>query len=72
MSSYSLEVPEPVTFEQAITLTQTLLSQVKAGEISQTDVAALVTELVKTEAGARGFFVTYLPLRWQSQKILQR
>ncbi len=60
MSSHPLEVPEAVTFEQAIALTQALLSQVEAGELSQSETAALVTGLVKTETGARGFFVTYL------------
>lgn len=60
MSSYPLQVPEAVTFEQAIALTHALLSQVEAGELSQPEVAALVTELVKAKAGARGFFVTSL------------
>lgn len=60
MSSHPLTVPETVSFEQAITLTQALLSQVEARELSQSDVAALVAELVQTEAGARGFFVTSL------------
>lgn len=59
MSSH-LEVPEAVTFEQAIALTEALLFRVEAGELLQPEVATLVTELVKTEAGARGFFVTYL------------
>lgn len=59
MSSFSLEVPEAVTFEQAIALTQALLSQAEAG-VTQPEIATVIAELVKTENGARGFFVTYL------------
>ena len=59
MSPSSLEVPAAVTFEQAIALTESLLSQVEAGS-SQTDIATVISALVKTENGARGFFVTYL------------
>lgn len=51
---------EAVTFEQAIALTQSLLSQAEAAEISEPDIAAGIAKLVKTENGARGFFVTYL------------
>jgi hypothetical protein len=60
MHSFNLKVPEAVTFEQAIALTQSLLSQAEAGEVSEPEIAAHVAELVKTENGARGFFVTYL------------
>lgn len=55
MSNFPLEVP--VTFEQAIAQTQSLLSQVETGESPE---AAAIAELVKTETGARGFFATYL------------
>ncbi len=47
-------IPEPITFEQAISFTQSLLSE--AHELSASEIA----QLVKTENGARGFFVTYL------------
>lgn len=60
MPSSPLKVPETVTFEQALALTQSLLSQVEAGEISEAEMAPAIAELVKTENGARGFFVTYL------------
>lgn len=60
MHSSPLKIPETVTFEQAIALTQSLLSQAEAGEISEPEIAALIAELVLTENGARGFFVTYL------------
>ena len=56
----TIKVPETVTFEQAIALSQSLLSQAEAGEISELEIAAVIAELVKSENGARGFFVTYL------------
>ncbi len=48
-----------MTFEAAIALTQSLLSQIEAG-MSSTEAEAAITDLVKSENGARGFFVTYL------------
>ena len=53
-------MPETVTFEKAIALTQSLLAQMEAGELSQEDVSEAIAQLVKSENGARGFFVTYL------------
>ena len=47
-----------ITFENAIQQTQDLLSQI---EFLDTDtITQKITELVSTENGARGFFVTYL------------
>ena len=53
-------IPESVTFEEAIALTQSLLSQMEAGETSPPEVSDAIAQLVKSENGARGFFVTYL------------
>jgi len=53
-------VPSDITFEQAIALTQSLLLSMATGEISPTEIEATIAELVKSENGARGFFVTYL------------
>lgn len=60
MNNFSLIVPESVTFKQAIDLSQSLLSQVEAREIAEPEMARVISDLVKTENGARGFFVTYL------------
>ncbi len=60
MPDFSLKVPEKVTFEQAIELTQSLISQIEAGELSEREIAAYLTDLVKTDFGSRGFFVSYL------------
>ena len=55
-----MSIPESVTFEEAIALTQSLLSQMEAGELSQAEFSEAIAQLVKTANGARGFFVTYL------------
>jgi len=52
-------VPEPLTFEQAIALSQSLLDQMTAG-ITEPEIATAITKLVSSQTGARGFFVTYL------------
>lgn len=49
---------EAITFEQAIALTQNLLTQLE--QVSEPEIQAAITTLVSTENGARGFFVTYL------------
>jgi hypothetical protein len=46
-------IPEPLNFASAIAYTQELLAQSKIS-------AAEISQLVQTEDGARGFFVTYL------------
>lgn len=55
-----MTIPEAVTFEEAIALTQSLLSTMEAGELSNQEFAEAIAQLVKSENGARGFFVTYL------------
>ncbi|MBW3587010.1 MAG: hypothetical protein KY448_14545 [Cyanobacteria bacterium 0813] len=56
----SLLASESITFEGAIELTQSLLSQIEADRLLQGDIEQAVRSLVKTQNGARGFFVTYL------------
>lgn len=55
-----MNIPESVTFEQAIALTQSLMSKMEAGELSSPEITDGIAQLVQTENGARGFFVTYL------------
>jgi hypothetical protein len=55
-----VNIPETVTFEEAIAFTQSLMSQMAAGELSTPEISDAIAQLVKTENGARGFFVTYL------------
>lgn len=56
----SLLASESITFEGAIELTQSLLSLIEADQVSEADIEQAVRSLVKTQNGARGFFVTYL------------
>lgn len=51
---------EHLTFEEAIDVTQTLLKKMKANELSPAEIESTIASLVKTENGARGFFVSYL------------
>jgi hypothetical protein len=53
-------VPAAISFEDAIALTQSLLSAVESEKLSKSDFASTVARLVASENGARGFFVTYL------------
>ncbi|HBB32236.1 MAG TPA: hypothetical protein DDZ80_23650 [Cyanobacteria bacterium UBA8803] len=53
-------IPESVTFEEAIALTESMMAQMATDEISPAEAAEAISQLVKTENGARGFFVTYL------------
>jgi hypothetical protein len=56
----SLLASESITFEGAIELTQSLLSEIEADRLSEAQIEQAVASLVKTKNGARGFFVTYL------------
>jgi hypothetical protein len=53
-------VPDGVSFEQAIALTQVLLERMEQGHSSDAELGQSVADLVSSENGARGFFVTYL------------
>lgn len=56
----SFAVPDAVSFEEAIALTQSLLDALEQ-ETAQTEtLEQVVQDLVQSENGARGFFVTYL------------
>lgn len=52
--------PEPLTFEGAMERAQSLLAQMEAGALREPETQASIATLVRTENGARGFFVTYL------------
>ncbi|UBF26012.1 hypothetical protein K9N68_31500 [Kovacikia minuta CCNUW1] len=53
-------VPNEISFAEAIALTQSLLNRVEQHEISEAVFQPTLSDLVQTENGARGFFVTYL------------
>lgn len=60
MSKLTLEIPEDMSFEQAIALTQSLLAKVEQDELSEPEIEEAIASLVSSAEGARGFFVTYL------------
>ncbi len=49
-----------ISFEDAIAQSQALVEKMATQSISDTEAATAIANLVKTENGARGFFVTYL------------
>ncbi|MEB3342682.1 hypothetical protein [Okeania sp.] len=55
-----LSVPENITFEEAIALTQEIMSEMETGQLSESQELTLIGDLVKSKNGARGFFVSYL------------
>lgn len=56
----SLSVKENITFEEAIALTQEIMSEMETGQLSEDKIGLLIGDLVKSKNGARGFFVSYL------------
>jgi hypothetical protein len=59
MTDLSISVPENVTFEQGIEITELLLNTLEENSLLEAEITRVITELVKTHNGARGFFVTY-------------
>ncbi len=53
-------VPDHISFQDAIALTQSLLDRAEQGQVSESILEQTIQALVRTENGARGFFVTYL------------
>jgi hypothetical protein len=60
VESVGFSIPEDISFEGAIALTQGLLEQIDAGTLTDAQVEEVIACLVQTSNGARGFFVTYL------------
>jgi hypothetical protein len=54
----NLLASETISFEEAISLTQSFLDNLE--NMQEEDKYQIISSLVKTENGARGFFVTYL------------
>ncbi|MDJ0557054.1 MAG: hypothetical protein QNJ68_21945 [Microcoleaceae cyanobacterium MO_207.B10] len=56
----SLSVPENISDQEASALTQEIMSGMETGQLSEAETEALITKLVKSKDGARGFFISYL------------
>ena len=52
--------PNQLSFEDAIAETQALLEKMASKTIPDSEIQTTITDLVQTQTGARGFFVTYL------------
>lgn len=53
-------VPDPISFEEAIALTQSILVEIEQATLSESEIDRTIAALAASENGARGFFVTYL------------
>ena len=53
-------IPEAISFEEAIALTQSFLAEMEPGSLSDSQIEQTIAALAASENGARGFFVTYL------------
>ena len=53
-------IPKYLTFEDALQLTRTLTEAMVNKKLKDSEIEEIVTTLVNSENGARGFFVVYL------------
>lgn len=54
-----------LTFEQSIDYTADLLTRIDLNEITDRELQTSIEALIRTENGARGFFVSYLTGDWE-------
>ncbi len=55
-----MQISKSVTFPDAIAQTKSFLNQLEGNELTEVKIEETVTAFVKSENGARGFFVSYL------------
>ncbi|OZH53619.1 hypothetical protein AFK68_16440 [Hydrocoleum sp. CS-953] len=60
MKSTSLSVKENITFEEALALTQEIMSEMETDQLSAAKIEELIGDLVKRKDTARAFFAIYL------------
>jgi hypothetical protein len=58
--THSFTVPDGLSFETALSVSQALLDEMEQGNLTEAQTGEAIAALVATENGARGFFVTYL------------
>jgi hypothetical protein len=51
---------ESISFSGAIALSQSLMQQITANELSEIEIEQQVSSILKTKNGGRGFFISYL------------
>jgi hypothetical protein len=55
-----LVAPASISFPDAIELTKTFVDRLESGTLTEAEIETIVTSLVQSHNGARGFFVGYL------------
>ena len=60
MNDFNQKTLTSISFPEAIATTQSLMTQIEAGKLTESEIETTVTSLVKSKQGARGFFVAYL------------
>ncbi len=58
--NFAQSIDSNITFEQAISKTESFLDLLSSGSLTEEEITNIVTLLVMSENGARGFFVAYL------------
>ncbi|MEA5511876.1 hypothetical protein VB715_19060 [Crocosphaera sp. UHCC 0190] len=53
-------VPDNLSFEDALQLSEIFLEGMESNSLKETEIQEIITILISSENGARGFFVTYL------------
>lgn len=56
----SFIVPDGLSFQTALSVSQALLDEMEQGNLTESQLGQAIVDLIATENGARGFFVTYL------------
>ncbi|MGB5770152.1 MAG: hypothetical protein WBM32_09815, partial [Crocosphaera sp.] len=59
-NSMNWHIPENISFEDALQLTENLLEAMVESKLNDYEIEEIITTLVSSQNGARGFFVTYL------------
>jgi hypothetical protein len=60
MNQSSQSTTKSLSFPEAIACTETLLQQMVKNQLSEAEIEKAIANIVKSQAGARGFFVAYL------------
>ena len=58
--SHSSETAPALSFQDAITTTQSLMAKMANDELSEVEIEQAIASIVSSKSGARGFFVPYL------------
>jgi hypothetical protein len=60
MNQFSTSTAKSLSFSEAIAYTEKTIEQIIKNQLSEVEIEKAIANLVKNQAGARGFFVAYL------------